>query len=65
MDGRIEKLLASLGSANTQKYFAFLVAPAEQFAMRKSGRIATFSEGGDPLVAVPPLRYNGLQEGAA
>jgi len=49
--GRIEKLLASLGSA--------------RFAMRKSGRIATFSEGGDPLVAVPPLRYNGLQEGAA
>ena len=49
--GRIEKLLASLGSA--------------RFAMRKSGRITTFSEGGDPLVAVPPLRYNGLQEGAA
>ena len=44
-------MLASLGSA--------------RFAMRKSGRIATFSEGGDPLVAVPPLRYNGSQEGAA
>jgi len=43
--GRIEKLLASLGSASTQKCFAFLVAPAEQFAMRKSGRIATFSDG--------------------
>ena len=50
--GRIEKLLASLGSASTQKCFAFLVAPAEQFAMRKSGRIATFPEGGNLLVAL-------------
>jgi len=65
LDGGIEKLLASLGSASTQKCFAFLVAPAEQFAMSYSVRIATFPEGGNSLVAVPPLRYNGSQEGAA
>ena len=44
-------MLASLGSA--------------RFAMRKSGRIATFPGWDNPLVAVPPLRYNGSQEGAA
>ena len=49
--GRIEKLLASLGSA--------------RFAMRKSGRIATFPEGGNSLVAAPLLLYNGSQKGAA
>ena len=49
--GRIEKLLASLGSA--------------KFAMHKSGRVATFPGWDNPLVAVPPLRYNGSQEGAA
>ena len=49
--GGIEKLLASLGSA--------------KFAMHKSCRVATFPGWDNPLVAVPPLRYNGSQEGAA
>jgi len=65
VNNALEKLLASLGSASTQKCFAFLVASAEQFAMCKSSRIATFPGWDNPLVAVPPLRYNGSQEGAA
>ena len=44
-------MLASLGSA--------------KFAMHKSGRVAAFPGWDNPLVAVPPLRYNGSQEGAA
>jgi len=45
-------LLASLGNASTQKCFAFLVAPSEHFAMRKSGRTAAFPEGGNSLVVL-------------
>ena len=65
MNNALEKLLASLGSASTQKCFAFLVASAEQFAMCKSSRIATFSEGANPLVVAPHRLYDGSQEGAA
>ena len=49
--GGIKKLLASLGSA--------------KLAIHKAGRIATFSEGANPLVAVKVPRGHGSQRGAA
>jgi len=42
MKGGIEKLLTSFGNADTQKCFAFLVAPSEQFASCVFSGEATF-----------------------